>query len=255
MTISLKNKIINYYKSYYKDSLGIPNWEQLTNKQLDEDRDEVLRIEYLEDLLGKFKNKNILDIGCGTGGFVIASCLQGANTFGIEPDQNALEICKLKKNEQKLSNCKFYEALAEKLPFKDKKFDVVHSLTVLEHVNNVEKSISEMVRVAKIGGLIYIKCPNYLSFYEGHYKIFWLPLFPKYFAKKYLKLRKRPVEFIDSINYLTPGLITRIMKNNNLNYRFIFHKIERHGGLINLLIYFYQKIFRISQNIEVIITK
>lgn len=248
MTNLLKNIIFNYYKSYYKDKLNIPSWAELTNKQLSEETEELERIKYLEKLLGKFKNKKILDIGCGTGGFVAASNLKGARAVGIEPDKKAIEICRLKK-------CKVIKSTAENLPFKDNQFDIIHCHTVLEHVKNIEKSILEMVRVIKKNGIIYIKCPNYLTFYEGHYKIFWLPLFPKFLAKLYLKIRKRPTEFIDSINYVTPGLFKSIFNKEGISHKFLVQPIKLQNGLINLLIYIYQKVFNVHQNIEIIIKK
>lgn len=246
MTEIIKNKIIKYYKDYYKDSLGIPNWQILAERQLYEEKEELNRIKYLENLLGSFKNKKVLDIGCGTGGFLKAAEMKGARAVGIEPDEKAIEICRLKK-------CLVYKSYAEKLPFKDNQFDIIYCLTVLEHVQSVEKSILEMKRVLKTNGKIYIKCPNYLSFYEGHYKIFWMPFFPKKLAKLYLKIRKRPSEFIESINYVSPNLFKKIFKKYNFKHRFINQDIKRQPGLINLLIYFYQKIFNISQNIEIII--
>lgn len=248
MTNLLKNKIINYYKHYYKDTLNIPNWADLTNKQLSEETEELERIKYLEKLLGKFKNKKILDIGCGTGGFVAASNLKGARAVGIEPDEKAIEICRLKK-------CKVIKSTAENLPFKDNQFDIIHCHTVIEHVKDVEKSILEIVRVAKKNGIIYIKCPNYLSFYEGHYKIFWLPLFPKTLSKSYLKIRKRPTEFIDTINYDTPNLFKSIFNKHKIRYKFLHQPIKLQNGLINFLIYIYQKVFNVPQNIEIIIKK
>ena len=80
-----------------------------------------------------------------------------------------------------------------------------------------------------------------------------MPFFPKKLAKLYLKIRKRPSEFIESINYVSPNLFKKIFKKYNFKHRFINQDIKRQPGLINLLIYFYQKIFNISQNIEIII--
>lgn len=51
----------------------------------------------------------------------------------------------------------FIEADVEKLPFKDKVFDFVFCSHLLEHVENPDKALNEMVRVAKRG---YIEVPN-----------------------------------------------------------------------------------------------
>lgn len=51
----------------------------------------------------------------------------------------------------------FVEADVENLPFKDKVFDFVFCSHLLEHVNDPEKAIKELVRVSKKG---YIEVPN-----------------------------------------------------------------------------------------------
>lgn len=253
MTKALKFKIVKYYSKYYRDILGIPNWEERAINQLQEEKEESERIKNLEHILGDFKGKKILDVGCGTGGFVIAACKKGAIVTGLEPDKEALNICRLKQKEFGLNNVEFKEGFSEELPLSNNKFDIIYSLTVLEHVKDIKKTILEIARVVKKGGMIYIKTPNYLSFYEAHYKILWLPLFPKFLAKIYLRIRNRPENFIDSINYVTPGFLKTIFEKNHFNYRFLKSKIIRQRGILNFFIYLYQKIFKVEQNIEVLI--
>jgi len=54
----------------------------------------------------------------------------------------------------------FVEGDVEKLPFKDKIFDFVFCSHLLEHVENPEKAITELIRVAKKG---YIEVPRAIS--------------------------------------------------------------------------------------------
>ena len=46
-------------------------------------------------------------------------------------------------------------AVAENLPFEDNTFDFIFCYTVIEHVQNVEMAIEEMIRVTKKNGYIY----------------------------------------------------------------------------------------------------
>ena len=86
------------------------------------------------------------------------------------------------------------------MPFKDGQFDFIYCFTVLEHVKNVENSISEMVRCTKSKGKIFVETPDYRQLYEGHYKL-PLPMFlPIWVNKLFLKILGRPTEFISTIN-------------------------------------------------------
>ena len=51
----------------------------------------------------------------------------------------------------------FHVGSAEELPFDSGSFDVIWSITVLEHVPDPEKALSEMIRVLKNQGLIFLK--------------------------------------------------------------------------------------------------
>ncbi len=51
---------------------------------------------------------------------------------------------------------KLVKANAEYIPFKDSTFDIVISFNSLDHVDDIDKTISEIKRVTKIGGLFLL---------------------------------------------------------------------------------------------------
>jgi SAM-dependent methyltransferase len=61
--------------------------------------------------------------------------------------------------------------IGEKLPFKSNSFDAIFSLAVLEHVKNPFECASEIERVLKPGGVIYVAVPFLQPFhgYPDHY--------------------------------------------------------------------------------------
>lgn len=107
-------------------------------KYIAESYDELYRKEQLEKLeiikgnIKIDKEENLLDIGCGTG---ISTDFFDCKSIGIDA---CFEM--LKKN----SIC----GKAENLPFKDKTFDTVLSVTSIHHFN-AEKAIKEIKRVSK----------------------------------------------------------------------------------------------------------
>jgi SAM-dependent methyltransferase len=59
-------------------------------------------------------------------------------------------------------------APGEALPFADGTFDVIFNHEVLEHVADDAQTVSEMVRVCRVGGKIVTFCPNRWYPFETH---------------------------------------------------------------------------------------
>lgn len=93
------------------------------------------------------QNESLLDVGCGTGVSTQFNC----NCTGIDPSEKLIDIAK-----QSYPNKKFLVGKAEELPFPDKSFDYVISLTAVQNFDDVKKSISEIKRVAKGNAKIVI---------------------------------------------------------------------------------------------------
>ena len=109
------------------------------------------------------EEKNILDIGAGTGDFLNVCKNNDWNTFGVEPSLDAIAIAEKKGVFLK-------ENLSE---IKNKKFDVITLWHVLEHVENLQEYISILKSLLKENGRIIIAVPNYKSYDANYYKEFW----------------------------------------------------------------------------------
>lgn len=105
----------------------------------------------------------LLDIGAGTGDFLLEAQNQNWNCIGIEPNDKAKTIA-LSKG----------VSFAESLEVLDNhSFDVITMWHVLEHVPDLQKQIQELQRLLKPSGTIIIAVPNYKSFDAQHYGKFW----------------------------------------------------------------------------------
>lgn len=114
-----------------------------------------------------FKNKKILDLGCGSGRFTCAFAKLGAKVaVGVDLGNDGIKIGKLFAKKNKIKNVKFYKANILKLPFKKNSFDFIFCKGVLHHTGNLKKGLSEMKRVLKPG------CSAFLYLYGGG-GIFW----------------------------------------------------------------------------------
>ena len=119
------------------------------------------KLQLINDLQ-KEKGK-LLDIGAGTGEFLMVAKENGWQTTGIEPSDKARNIA-LKKG------VFLADSLAD---LEDHSFDVISMWHVLEHVPNLENQIKELKRLLKPTGTILIAVPNFNSYDAKYYKEFW----------------------------------------------------------------------------------
>lgn len=216
MIEEFNRRIKENLRKYYLIELGLSDWERRAEKRIKEDLTFFPeRIKKLENHIGSFEGKRTLSVGSGWGGFVVAASKAGASAVGVEPDAEEIAISKLRANVRNVES-EFIASVGEYLPFKDNSFDFIECVTVLEHVKDPPKVVEEMIRVVKKGGFIYILIPNYLYPFEQHYKIYWIPMLPKPLARLFLRLRERPSNFIDSINYITPSKLAKTLKRYDI---------------------------------------
>ena len=121
-------------------------------------RDKVKLINSYQPVKGR-----ILDIGAGTGDFLLECKNQNWDILGIEPNDKAKGIALGK-------GIKFGDTI-EKL--ESNSFDVITMWHVLEHVPDVVHQVAELKRLLKPMGTIIIAVPNFKSFDAQHYKEFW----------------------------------------------------------------------------------
>lgn len=110
------------------------------------------------DLVRRFgAGKSVLEAGCGTGLLLerFAGFASRAEGFDLSPGMLS------KASSRGLS---VREGSVTDIPFEENTFDVVCSFKVLAHVPEIRLALSEMVRVAKPGGVVLAEFYNPLSF-------------------------------------------------------------------------------------------
>jgi SAM-dependent methyltransferase len=159
------------------------------------------------------KGKKVFEVGFRNGLFIDESEKTGLVTTGIEIRKEFYEKTKADFPNQDLI---LYDGGT--FPVPDNSFDFVVSFQVLEHVKSIEHIFKECIRILKPGGIMYHVCPNYHSFYEGHYKIIWFPFLNKTLGRYYLKqIGRHTSTFEDLINIVKPNHIAKILKRNENN--------------------------------------
>jgi SAM-dependent methyltransferase len=166
------------------------------------------------------RESRILDLGSGVGGFVIACRERGLQAFGLEPDRigQGAHITSIQIARRRLSAPVFVNGVGEALPFSSECFDLVVMNQVIEHVENQRAVVREAARVLGPGGALYVACPNYLRFYEPHYKILWMPLLPKALGRIYLRLRGRSPAMLNQLTYTTNSRLRKLLAEFGTEY-------------------------------------
>lgn len=104
-----------------------------------------------------FKGKTCLDAGCGGGRFVVAvSTLGAAKVEGIDVSQNAVSAASERILAKGLTNAHVQVASVLEVPFESKTFDYVLSSGVIHHTPDPYKAFTELDRVLKPGGKMFL---------------------------------------------------------------------------------------------------
>jgi 2-polyprenyl-3-methyl-5-hydroxy-6-metoxy-1,4-benzoquinol methylase len=109
----------------------------------------------------------VLDVGCGAGQVVGRLTEAGYEAHGVDVSEPNID-----KARRFSSRCQFYDG--RHLPFPDAHFASVGALNVVEHVEEPEQFIPELVRVTEPGGRLVVSSPNFfrvLGFRDYHSKM------------------------------------------------------------------------------------
>jgi len=101
-----------------------------------------------------WKNKKILDAGCGIGRNTYWPMLYGAKSaLSFDMDDRTLKVAK--RNLNKFKTVKIKKISIYEIPYKNE-FDISFSIGVIHHLEFPEKAIDELVKATKPGGKILV---------------------------------------------------------------------------------------------------
>ena len=134
--------------------------------------------------------ETILDIATGTGDLAIMMTKTSAKTIvGLDLSAGMLEVGQKKIDAKQLSN-KIEMVLgdSENIPFADHYFDAITVSFGIRNFENLEKGLSEILRVLKPNGVFIIletSVPEKIPYKQGYsfYTKYILPLIGKLFSK------------------------------------------------------------------------
>lgn len=138
---------MGHQESYYRHNTAyaqfLANW------------DARFYAKYADTLRPDRPGARVLDVGCGVGQVLQRLADAGFAAQGVEVSEPNVA----RAREAGL-RCEWYDG--RRLPFPDRHFASVGALNVLEHVEEPEAFLAELVRVTEPGGRVVVSSPNFL---------------------------------------------------------------------------------------------
>ena len=171
-------------------------------------------MKYIEKYLSP--DSKIIEIGAGTGRYSLALAKRGYDVTAVELVPHNIDV--MKKKVKSHHNIKIYEGNACDLSmFESETYDIVLLLGPMYHLFTDEdkyKAMSEAIRVAKTGGVIY---SSYCNNDTSVYKLFYKKKFLDYLDKGLIQEDYHTISSSDEIFELyRKSDIDNLMKKHNV---------------------------------------
>ena len=199
-------KLRTFYNNVYKKGEEKHFTNLVTKGTVSEESKEILK-----EL--KWKSKNVLDVGCGTGFFAYNAAKKGANVLGIDFSEQAIKIAKKK---YKKSNLSYEQADVNNI---SGKYDVIVSIGTLEHMDDPLKILKLFKKHISPKGKIIVTSPNWTN--------------PRgYMLMTLLFLFDAPITLAD-LHYQTPIDFIQYSRKLNMNLKWrTIDKSWAHGDIL-----------------------
>jgi SAM-dependent methyltransferase len=158
-------------------------------------------------LLALPADSTALDVGCGYGAITHSLAGAAGQVYSVEAIPERLEFCRIRLQQEGISNVQLVQASALDLPFADDSFDVIVVNGVLEWVGEWERNgnprsiqsrfLKSLHRLLKANGKLVVGIENRFGYglFRGgkdHSGVPYTSLMPRWLASLYMGIDKTP---------------------------------------------------------------
>ena len=116
----------------------------------------------------------LLDVGCGIGVYSEFWHARGLEVTAVDVDADQIAHAARRAKDRDW-DIRYHVASGDLLPFDTGSFDIVYANSLLEHVEDWERCLSEWIRVLAPGGVLWVETTNVLCPRQGEFR--WLPMY------------------------------------------------------------------------------
>ncbi len=132
----------------------------------------------------------ILEVGCGTGGLLVAAARRGITIEGVDIASRWLVVARRRLDDHGLS-VPLTAASADRLPWPDASFATVVADSVIEHCDDPSEALKEWRRVIRPGGRLVLWSPNRFTIgVDPHVRLWGIGFLPRLLADAYVGSRR-----------------------------------------------------------------
>lgn len=185
-------------------------------------------LERMYNLLSPQKDKQYLDIGCGTGNYTIALVKKGMQFTGVDPSEVMLTEAKAKS-----SKVEWVSGIAENIPFNDETFNGALGILTLHHWQHIENGLKELFRVLqpKSKLVFFTSSPEQM---EGY----WL----NHYFPRLIKVSGEKMPSVEKVTELAQNAGFNFVEVENYFVKPDLQDLFLHSGKHNPELYFKEEI-------------
>lgn len=172
------------------DDPTVQMWIDFTLSSVERGRHAVTSMGGME----AFAGRQVLDVGCAYGGFLVAAKEAGAGrVVGVDINSKLIDLARLQLDDHHVSGELAIEDItSDGVADRWGRFDIVLCNDVIEHVVDPLRCARNLASVMKRGGKVFLEIPNgsAVDFMrkDGHYGLFGLTLLGRAEAERWWRL-------------------------------------------------------------------
>jgi SAM-dependent methyltransferase len=144
--------------------------------------------QWIDALGGTLPQGPFLDLGCGSGSFLVHAARGRSDVYGLDIAMRWLVVARKRLDEAGHRHVRLVCGCAEKPPFRARSFHTVIAGDVIEHVADQSRTLEEAHRVLTPGGKLVLASPNRYSLApEPHVGVWGVGFLPRRWMSAYVR--------------------------------------------------------------------